>query len=78
MGTISDITAGSPYRWTNQAGVSWGLTFDPATDVLMTDESNPYQAEADGFYLILTRDDLGNLVGQLQGYSFNCELFTKP
>ena len=44
----------------------------------MTDESNPYQAEADGFYLILTRDDLGNLVGQLQGYSFNCELFTKP
>lgn len=55
-------------KWTNRAGVSWGLTANLQTGVLTKDNGSPYQEQPNGREFIVTRDPMGNVTGfQFQG-----------
>lgn len=58
--------------WTNQAGVKWNLTPDFPHQLLLTDQTNPYQNSANGQNFTL--NPLGDL---LTGFYFNGEFFSK-
>lgn len=82
-GTI-EVTAqkkGPPLTWKNKAGISWGLTPDFATGVVLkTGPDNPYFKEAKDdalreFRLVLARDAVGNYLPEVTGFRFNGELY---
>ena len=58
--------------WSNQANVTWNLTPDFTNQLLLTDETNPYQNSPNG-----KNFGLSQLAGQLEGFYFNGELYSK-
>ncbi|MFG0319244.1 MAG: hypothetical protein ACF8XB_18380, partial [Planctomycetota bacterium JB042] len=67
-------------RWTNAAGVSWGLEPDLANGALRTGEDNPYHAshpETSDFHLVLRRDDDGESVPEVAGFRFLGGVYAK-
>lgn len=61
-------------RWTNMAGVSWGLGYAGGS-VILTDEDNPYDND---FIIALARDpDSGEYTSEVIGFRFNSELYAR-
>lgn len=80
-GTIS-VNEGSEYplKWTNKAGVSWGLRFDREEGVLVTGPGNPYKKHGGVhtyFQLILKRRNDGTYSTDVAGFSFTGAKYLK-
>lgn len=66
---------GEALRWTNEAGVSWGLEADLEAGVLRTGADCPYD---DDFALVPMRDpQTGAWTTTLAGFRFNGELYAR-
>ena len=81
IGTIS-VNEGSDYplKWTNKAGVSWGLRFDKKSGTLITGPGNPYKQHGGvhtHFELILKRKNDGTYSTEVAGFSFSRTRYLK-
>jgi len=66
------ITAqGNNFLWSNEAGVSWELTPDFASGILITGEGNPYADDGHNKYTIQSSN------GQVTGFGFAGWTFKK-
>ena len=58
------------YRWTNRAGVSWQLIYEPGSLNLRTGPDNPYHRTTPEFLVILKKDWLGAFLPEPEGFQF--------
>ena len=71
--------AGDNFQWTNDAGVTWQLTWDVATGSFLTGSDSPYFANSggDAFTIVLARDDNGDHTDEIIGFRYLGELYLR-
>lgn len=74
------IQLGPQLEWQNQAGVDWNLYDDIQSGQLLTGPDCPYYSSGwsgSKFDVVLKRDDLGDFLPLLEGFSFSGELYER-
>ena len=80
VANLGSIQFGPQLEWQNLAGVDWDLQDDVAGGQLLTGPDCPYFAIGwfgSKFDVVLKRDALGDFLPEIEGFSFQGELYER-